>query len=103
MRYAVTITHKNGDVLYLRRTPRDTPNYRRRNVWADTHPKWDWLRANALTWANRATAEKWAAKLQERADRQDENHYKSKVGDTVVTVVEVPDASTRSNAGAHDG
>ena len=88
-RYAVTMTHKNGDVLYLRRTPRNQPNYRRRNQWADTSPKWDWLRCNALTWASRATAEKWAAQMQERADAHDESHYKSKVGDTVVEVVEV--------------
>lgn len=91
-RYAVQSLHKGRDEpMFLSRTPRAV-NYRRRNQYADTRPRWAWRVQDALTWANRETAEKWAAQMQERADWQDDHHYKSKVGDTVVTVVEVTDA-----------
>lgn len=93
-RFAVQRTHRDdetgefGDPMFLHRTPRSV-NYQRRNQYADTHAKWAARVQDALTFAKRETAERHATAQQQRADWSDEHHYRSKVGDTVVTVVEV--------------
>lgn len=87
-RYAVQVTHKDQDPIYVARTPRAV-RYSRRNPYAGTGYGYAGNLAAALTWATRDAAETHRVAAQEAADVSDANHYRSQVGDTVVTIVEV--------------
>ena len=87
-RFAVQSVHKGYEPMFLYRTQR-APNYRSRNPYASTSAKWCQRAEDALTWANRETAERHAEAMQAHADSADHSHYRSHVGDTTVTVIEL--------------
>lgn len=90
MPFVVRRIHKDQEPVYLARSPRRSPRYGARNPYAVMDARWTHWVDGGMIFAKRETAERHAAEQQERADATDANHYTSAVGDTVITVIEIP-------------